>query len=196
MKKMHGVFVGSVLSVVFSMGQVAVGEVVSDTAVMIEEGVPGGVIANVSEIVVKVKAVDAESRKVTLAFSNGEEAEFIAGPEVANFGQIEAGDDLRVTALNTIAIAVQKSDKAQEDAAAAGAELAPIGDKPGLLVGAAADIYATITGIDLAKREATLQLADGTVSDVVVRDDVDLASVSVGDKVRFRVVKALSIVVE
>ncbi len=171
-------------------------DVTSDTVVIAEEGVPGGVIANITEATATVKAVDAGSRKVTLALSGGAEETFVAGPEVANFDQIEVGDELKIKAVESIAVSMLGEDDTAENSAVAGAALAPLGDKPGLLIGGAVEIHATVESIDLEKRQGTLKFADGETQLVTVRDDVDLTKIKIGDGVKIEIVKALSIVVE
>src|ERR1039458_5654646 len=56
-----------------------------------QRGVPGGVIVQTYKVTATVTAVDAASRKVTLAMADGAKTTVKAGPEVVNFDQIQIG---------------------------------------------------------------------------------------------------------
>ena len=164
--------------------------------VITEEGVPGGAIVAAQEITATVEAIDRETRTVTLVMPDGARAEYQAGPEVANFDQMKAGDRLRVVAIEAIAVALRKGDEPAEDGAAVGGALAPLGEKPGMLIGGAVEVHATIQSLDMEARTATLEMPDGSTKTVKVREDVDMAQAAVGDKVSIKLVKALAVVVQ
>jgi len=163
----------------------------SVVGVAMEEGVPGGAIVAAQELTATVDAIEVETRKVTLVMPDGAKTAYQAGPAVANFDQIKVGDQLSVVAVEAIAVAVYKGDEPAEDTAAAGAALAPLGEKPGMLIGDAVTLHATVTALDLTGRTAVIEFADGGTKTVQVRDDVDLGNVAVGDHVAIRLVEAL-----
>src|SRR5436190_17343162 len=65
------------------------------TMVATQKGEPGGTIVETYKIAATVTAVDAASRKVTLATADGTKTTFKAGPEVVNFHQIQVGDQVK-----------------------------------------------------------------------------------------------------
>jgi hypothetical protein len=168
----------------------------SGVAVIAEEGVPGGAIVAAQQITATVEAVAADTRKVTLVMADGKKSDYTAGPAVANFNQIKAGDQIKVTALQAIAVALRKGDEPAEDSAAAGVALAPLGDKPGMLIGDAVAVHATVKALDTEARTATLEMPDGSTKTVQVRADVDMSKAAIGDKVAIKLVEALAISVQ
>lgn len=168
----------------------------SAVAVVAEEGVPGGAIVAAQGATATVAGIAAETRKITLTMPGGKQAVYKAGPAVANFDQIKVGDRIKVVAIEALAVALRKGDEPLKDNAAAGVALAPLGDKPGMLVGNAVELHATVKALDTEKRTGTLELADGSKKTVSVRPDVDMARIAVGDKVSIRLVELLAIQVQ
>jgi hypothetical protein len=76
------------------------------------------------------------------------------------------------------------------------AKFAPLGAKPGVVMEDTIEFYATVTAIDLQKRTATLQFADGSTKTYKVRSDIDLTKRKPGEKVVFRSTEVLAIRLE
>src|SRR5687767_5988024 len=75
--------------------------------VSVEPGVAGGVIEDTTKVAVKVSAVDAASRRVTLVDDSGNQTTFTAGPEVRNLDQLRAGDKVNVTLNERLVVYVR-----------------------------------------------------------------------------------------
>ncbi len=164
--------------------------------VAMQPGVPGGVAVATYQETATVEAIDKDKRKVTLTTANGEKTTFKAGPDVVNFDQIQAGDHVKATVTQQLAVFVRKTMETPGVGGATTVALAPVGAKPGVLVADAVEITAKVTAIDTKAHKATLEFPDGTSRTFKVRPDVDLAKESVGQTVLIRSTEALAISVE
>ena len=168
----------------------------SATMVAAQKGVPGGTIVQTYKTTATVTATDAANRKVTLRLQDGTKATFNAGPEVANFAQIQVGDLVNATVAEQLVVFVRKSGEPASDGETAAVALAPIGAKPGAVVANTVEVTAKVEAIDLDHRKATLRFPDGTSKTFSVRQDVDMTKAKLGDEVVFRTTEALAITVE
>jgi len=165
----------------------------SMTAVV--EGVPGGVFVDTSETKATVSAINRKKRALTLTDVNGQTLTAKVGPEVVNFDQIEVGDTVKVSVIQTLAIYLAGAEVAAPDSGAAMATTAAKGEKPGMVVAHGTQTTATVTAIDLEKQTATLKFSDGSSDTFPVRKDIDLSKYEVGEKVVFEEGVVLSITV-
>ena len=161
-----------------------------------EKGVPGGVIVQTYKVTATVTAVDAASRKVTLTLADGAKTTVKAGPEVVNFNQIQVGDQVKATVAEQLVMFVRKNGEPANDGEAAAVALAPVGEKPGILMANTVEVTGKVEAIDLAHRKATLRFEDGTSKTFKVRKDVDMTKGKIGDEVVFRTTEAVAISVE
>jgi hypothetical protein len=161
-----------------------------------QEGVPGGVVVQTTQTSATVTGIDAATRRVTLVTRDGKKTVFKAGPEVANFAQIQIGDQIRVTLVEELVVFLRAQGEPADDGQAGAVALAPIGAKPGVLMADTVQVTAKVTAIDLKRHRATLQFPDGTTRTITVRKDVDLTKRSVGEDVVVRSTEALAIMVE
>ena len=167
----------------------------SRTAVY-EPGVPGGVLIEKFKETATVTAIDRATRKVTLVKTDGSQATFVAGPEVANFAQIQVGDQVKATVTDRVSIFVPKPGESAADVAAGVLALAPLGEKPGGVMADTVQFTAKVTAVSLWHHTATLQLPDGSSKTVKVRPDVALTKDNVGAEVVIRITEAVAISVE
>jgi hypothetical protein len=170
--------------------------VATSTSVAYEPGVPGGVMVETIKETATVTAIDPATRKVTLVKTDGTKTTFIAGPEVANFAQIELGDQVKATITDKLLIFVPKPGEASAGGAASAVVLAPLGGKPGAVVADTVEFTARVKSVDLKRHTATLQLPDGTSKTCIVRPDVELTKDTVGVEVVIRITEAHAISVE
>jgi Cu/Ag efflux protein CusF len=168
----------------------------SASSVAIQPGVAGGVSVNTYQETAVVTAIDRDSRHVTLLTSDGSKSVVKCGSEVANFAQIEVGDQVKASVTERLVVFVRKPGEAENDGAAAVVALAPIGAKPGGVVADTEEATATVQTIDLRHRKATVLFADGTAQTFKVRPDVDMTRYSVGDQVTFRATESVAVSVE
>jgi Cu/Ag efflux protein CusF len=143
-----------------------------------------------------VESVDPEARTITLKGESGKTKTIQLGKEVVNFDQIKAGDKVRATLAEAVALSIGKpgeaSPAAKESTAVA---LAPQGGKPGMLITESAQVTGKIESIDADMGTVTLTV-DGQPRTYKAGPDVDLSKVKTGDEVTARATKALAIVVE
>ncbi len=170
------------------------GEGASLTAV--QAGVPGGIMVDTYKETATVTAIDKTSRKVTLVTPDGTKSTVKCGPQVANFAQIEVGDQVKAAVTEQIVVFVRKPGEPAGDGAGGVVVLAPIGDKPGGVIANTEEITATVKAIDLKHHKATLLFPDGSNKTFKVRPDVDLTRQSVGAEVVFRTTESVAISVE
>jgi translation elongation factor P/translation initiation factor 5A len=166
------------------------------TMVAAQKGVPGGVIVDTYKVTATVTAVDAASRKVTLAMADGAKTTVKAGPEVVNFDQIQVGDQVKATVAEQLVVFVRKNGEPASDGEAAAVALAPVGAKPGVLMANTVEVTAKVEALDLEHRKATLRFPDGTSKTFKVRKDVDMTKAKLGDEVVIRTTEAVAITVE
>jgi Cu/Ag efflux protein CusF len=166
------------------------------TTVAAERGVPGGTVQQTTVINATVTAIDPATRNVTLVTRAGEKVVVKAGPGVANFPQIRAGDQVRVAYAEQIVLRMAGSGEELSEGRAAGAATGPPGEKPGAALGQATQAIATVTEIDAKRRKVTLQFSDGSSKKFPVRDDIDLSKHKVGERVVIRYTEALAVSVD
>ena len=167
----------------------------SKTAVY-EPGVPGGVLIEKFKETATVTAIYPATRKVTLVKTDGSQATFVAGPEVANFAQIQVGDQVKATVTDRVSIFVPKPGESAADFAAGALALAPLGEKPGGVMADTVQFTAKVTAVSLWHHTATLQMPDGSSKTVKVRPDVTLTKDNVGAEVVIRITEAVAVSVE
>jgi Cu/Ag efflux protein CusF len=144
-----------------------------------------------------VVSVDQASRLVTLRGPKGKEVTLQAGPEVENFDQLKAGD--QVTAHYQAALALQvmpaDSTKAGVDVASHSTP-AEQGSMPGLKKGDSITVTSKLTALDLKNHTLTLTGADGKSRVIEVKDperQAKMSSLKVGDMVVVTYVEALAV---
>lgn len=171
-------------------------DAVETTAIVAEEGVPGGAVVNTLEVVATVVEIDQEARTAVLQVPSGATIPIKVGPEAINFDQIKVGDTVRAVVTEELVIQMGAEDSAKDDEAAAAAVLAPKGAMPGAALAETVRMTATVTAIDVEARTATLQFEDGRIKTVPVRPDIDLSKRKVGEKVSFEMTQMVALSVE
>lgn len=157
---------------------------------------PGMYSIETSKVTATVTALDAASRKITVVTPEGKKRVIKAGPEVANFGQIRVGDQLVVTVAEELVVFMAKDGLTLPDGKRAIVAKAAEGAKPGILTAETTQITAKVIGLDRAKRQAMIQLPDGTTKTFTVRKDVDLSQRTIGEEVVFQYTESQAILVE
>ncbi len=157
---------------------------------------PGMYSIETSKVTATVTALDAASRKITVVTPEGKKRVIKAGPEVANFGQIRVGDQLVVTVAEELVVFMAKDGLTLPDGKRAVVARAAEGAKPGIVTAETTQITAKVIGLDRAKRQAMIQLPDGTTKTFTVRKDVDLSQRTIGEEVVFQYTESQAILVE
>jgi Cu/Ag efflux protein CusF len=144
-----------------------------------------------------VVAVDQATRKVTLKPEQGEAFDFVAGPQVKNLAQVQAGDTVTVEFIESIALEVRRNDGSQPDLTvteAAGA--AKPGEKPAGAIGQQVTVSAVIVAIDTTTLRVTVKGPQGNLKVLQAKDPKKVAAVKVGDMVYVTYTEALGISVD
>jgi hypothetical protein len=153
---------------------------------------PGRVITSTARREAIVESVNKETREIRVVDANGKLHTFVAGDMVANFDQIEPRDRIVTEYLESVAVFVAPAGTpALGDVGLV--EVAPLGEKPGVMMADTFMVAATIDAIDASERVVALRGEDGFQTSLKVADDVDLDAVKVGDEVRMRVTEAVAI---
>ena len=163
---------------------------------VIQPGQAGGVRVQTYKETATVTGIDKVTRKVTLVTKDGTKSTVKCGPDVANFAQIEVGDQVKAVVTEQLVVFVRRPGEPAGDGAAGVVALAPIGAKPGGVIANTEAITAKVKAIDLKHRRATLLFPDGTSHTFTVRPDVDMTKHAVGDEVVIRATEAVAISVE
>lgn len=182
----------ALLLVALVLGTYAVAAEVESTVTQI----PGGAMSvDTIKETVTIKAINAETREITLETADGETDTIKAGPAVVNFDKLAVNDKVNITLTEAVAVYLGKDEAPSADAGAA-AVRAPKGGAPGGVVVGAAQITAKVTKLNVEKRRATLQMPDGSSRKIKVREGIDLSKVAVGDSVTIEVTEGIAIDVE
>lgn len=145
----------------------------------------------------EVIAIDHSTRSVALRMADGSEVAFEAGPQVERLGDVEAGDSVRVTYLESVVYHLRKPGESapgvsvQEDAIRA-----EPGEAPGAAAARSVFVTATVRALDASVPSVTLESSSGEQRTFRVRDADRLKGVKVGDLVEFTFTQAIAIELE
>ena len=157
------------------------------------DGVIAAIGAEARFTVVSVNT-DPNAHSIVLADKDGKTETLKLGPEVKNFSQIQAGDN--VVVVNTAQVALFY-DKVGQVPGMGRSEMVftkPQGSKPGLLVVEQRFVTLQITAVDATNKTITVTLPDNTTK-TVTTPNVDFSKVKVGNDVIVLFANERSIVV-
>ena len=163
-----------------------------------EAGAQPAAAAIVSETrTATVQSVDPKTRIVTLKNAEGETITVKLGKEAVNFDQIKAGDQVRATLSEEVAVSIDKSGAPSTPEERRIVGVAPKGGRPGVFIVDSKRVAGKIESMDAAKRTVSLVAPGGEKPrKVKVGQDVDLSKLKPGDDVSARITEATAIVVE
>ena len=194
MKKMLSVVTGVALLVACS--SFAYGAEQAATTMKKQTGEPGAVAVMAVTATATVQSVDSAKRTVTLKMPNGKVKTLKAGKEMKNFDQIKAGDKVKMTYVEELAVALSKAGAPPSAEETTEVMLAPKGAKPGMIAADTIEMTAKVTAVDSKKRTVTLMGPEGKTKTLKVPKTVNLKQVKKGDDVTVRYTEALAIMVE
>lgn len=143
-----------------------------------------------------VQTVDQETRQVLLRDdATGEIFVIVAGPEVVNLPQLEAGDVVAATYLRAAAARMALPGEEGTAVAVAGGA-AEEGDKPGAMMGESVSTVVTFVSWDAATNVATATDDAGATREIAVRSpemQAFAAGLSAGDRVEVTLTEAMAI---
>jgi Cu/Ag efflux protein CusF len=144
-----------------------------------------------------VVEVDQATRTATLRGPKGQMQTLTVPPEVKNFEQVRAGDELVVRFMAAVAARLEKVESTgirQRIESSSSAVAAP-GALPGMAAGRTVEVLAVLRALDKKTGVVTLRGATRTFS-LVVPDSIDISKLKVGDEVRAVFTEAIAINVE
>ncbi|EEF57867.1 hypothetical protein [Pedosphaera parvula] len=134
----------------------------SDSASSSSDSKPGVVMADMTEWQATIQSIDKKKRKVTLKTPDGETKTVKLDKRVKNFDQLQTGDQVKVKALDAVAIMLTKPGEAPATAAYHTARVAPPGNAPAAVMTETVEKTATVEAIDQSNRTLTLKSPEGT----------------------------------
>jgi hypothetical protein len=145
----------------------------------------------------EVIAIDHSTRSVALRMSDGSEVAFEAGPQVRNLDQVEAGDSVRVSYLESVVYHLRKPGEASPGVSVEeGILRSRPGEAPAGAVARTMFVTATVRALDPSVPSATLEASNGEQRTLRVRDADRLKGVKVGDLVEFAFTQAVAVELE
>jgi hypothetical protein len=160
------------------------------------EGIPGGAMIDTIAIQAKVLDIDYRKREVKLLIPGGQVVKTKVGPDAVNFDQVKKGDIVNAVITEEIVFQLVSAGTKIEDGAVVAAAIADKGQMPAGVAEAAVRITATIVKIDAKARTIKLKLEDGETKTLTVRDDVEMNTAKVGDKVVIDMFEAVAVSVD
>jgi Cu/Ag efflux protein CusF len=159
---------------------------------------PSGTVGtNLVTATARVKALDQQTRRVTLERADGSEVTLYADDTVRNLPQVKVGDEVKASYYESLAYEVKKPGTATPGVTVAEeAARAKPGEQPAGAGTRVTTIIATITGIDKAAGTVTLQGSTGRATTIKARDPRNLDRVAVGDLVEITYTEAVAVSVE
>ena len=155
----------------------------------------GGTVTQLEHLTATVESVEARTREITLRGPEGNSLTVLAGKEVRNFAQIQAGDHVTLdyTESVTIVAGEHPGEPAREDSLEI--QRAPKGDKPAGVAAATTRVLASVEAIDYEARTATLK---GPKRRVTIKADKRVKNfnqIKVGDRVYLEFTQAVAMAV-
>jgi hypothetical protein len=159
---------------------------------------PSGTLGeNLVTATARVKALDQQTRHVTLERTDGSEVTLYVDDTVRNLPQVKVGDVVKVSYYESLAYEVKKPGTTAPGATVAEevARARP-GEKPAGAGARVTTAVLTITGLDKAAGTVMLQGPTGQVTTVKARDPRNLERVAVGDLVEVTYTEAMAVSVD
>ena len=152
---------------------------------------------NVTKATATVQSVDHDRRTLVLRTADGVDTVIVAGPEVRNFDQIEAGDTVSATYREALlAQVVPKGSAASEPRSTIAKTRAKEGELPAASVSASVSTDVVIQSVDQSFDTVTFKRSDGVVRTVAVEDPEAtkfVHNLKPGDEVRITYTEATAI---
>jgi hypothetical protein len=148
-----------------------------------------------------VKAIDMETRTITLAMVDGKERTFVVDKSVKRLGAVKVGDTVKARYREALSVRITKTKVNPDVKVEATAERDTKSVKPSGAVGLQVTAIATIDKVFDDGKMVTLRMPSGNTIDVRVRDPENVAKlqkgeVKVGDQIEITYTQALAISVE
>lgn len=142
-----------------------------------------------------VVSVDQDTRQVLLRTESDELIRVVAGPEVRNLAQIEAGDQVRVEYYEAVAARLAEPGEPSETTGLTATGRAAEGEKPGGYALATSDFVVEVVSYDPDTASAVVVMPDGAERAVSVAPEMRAfaAARQPGDRVRLTLATAVAV---
>jgi hypothetical protein len=153
--------------------------------------------ARAVRITALVVAVDQATRTVTLKGPKGNIVDVVAGDEVKNFAQINVGDFVVVSFVQSLSLELQKTKSGASGISNREAAVtAKPGERPAAAAGREVTAIAKVTAVNKKAKTITLKGPRGNVVTLDVQNPDHFKVVKVGDEVKVVYTEAVAISVE
>jgi hypothetical protein len=155
---------------------------------------PGTVtMARTLNVSATITAVDATTREVTLKGPQGRELKVIAKPEVKNFSQLKAGDQVDVQYFEALAVGLRKGGglpvaRTEE----ARIDPAPTGASPEAYAGRRVTVVGDVIDVDAKMQTVTLRGPQNIV-ELSISDPEQFKRIAKGDQIEAQYVEAAAV---
>ena len=145
----------------------------------------------------KVVSVDAATRTVVVEGERGGLVEIQAPKDSPNFDQIQVGDPVSATYVESIAIAIAPVPDAQPGVSKmVDVATAPKGATPGATIAERIELRAVVKAVDTENRKVTLDVPGGGERTLKVANGIDVEKIKVGEQVSVALTRALAISID
>jgi hypothetical protein len=163
---------------------------------IVKRGAQGAIEVGAITATAKVTTVDPANRTVTLTSESGATNTYELGDAVRNFDQIKAGDEVKATLLESVAVAIRKSSAPPDAGERTTVAVAPKGAMPGVIMAKTKQITGKITSVDTTARTVTIEGPMGGTQTIKAPPEAKLDQFQTGDDVTLRVTAGLAIRVD
>lgn len=130
-----------------------------------------------------ITAVNAATREITLKGPQGREVTVVAGPEVRNFAQLKAGDNVQAQYVESLVLELKKGGgKPVARTEKAGGATAKPGTSPGAVAGRQITVVGDVINVDAATQTVTVRGPKRTL-DLKVADPAQFKLIAKGDQI-------------
>jgi hypothetical protein len=147
-----------------------------------------------------VESVDYGTRQVLLSEPSGDLVTVVAGPEVRNFNQIKAGDQVVMTFQEAVAAQLSApGGTLPAPSAQSGAMRAARGELPAGAAYTLVDVHVRVDSVDAATNTVNFTRADGSKGSIVVQNPAMqkfASGLKPGDNVEVQALQAITIQVK
>ena len=155
---------------------------------------PSGVTMEAASITATVAKINYKTRMVVLKGPKGNLVELHVGEEARNFNQVKKGDLVTIENSQSVALEVRKATGAPIAMETTSVTRAKPGEKPAGTVKTTGIMTVRVEEINYKTREAKLKLADGSIMNITVGNQVKrLDEVRKGDEVVVEYTSTVSI---
>lgn len=156
--------------------------------------VPTFIAVSEETVTSEVAAINQETREVSLIREDGTQIDFVASDRVKNLAQVEIGDVVTMTTVNSLSFELLDAASAERISAEGEAiATAEEGQKPGVAAIQKTVDVLEVTAIDMEANTFKLKDVDGYESEYTARNPENLKLAKVGDFLAVTMTEMLAI---